>query len=49
MGFRAEPIDWDGRDEYGDKIGRGVYLYRLKVHSLAGSTADKFEKLVILN
>ena len=48
-GFRAEPIDWDGRDDFGDKIGRGVYVYRIKVHSIDGSTANKFEKLVILN
>ncbi|MEI6489844.1 MAG: type IX secretion system sortase PorU [Bacteroidota bacterium] len=48
-GFRSEPIDWDGRDDFGDKIGRGVYIYRLKVKTSVGSTAEKFEKLVILN
>lgn len=47
-GFRAEPIPWDGRDDFGDKIGRGVYVYRLKVRGEDGSYADKFEKLVIL-
>ena len=48
-GFRSEPIDWDGRDDYGDKIGRGVYIYRVKVKTSLGSTAEKYEKLVILN
>ena len=48
-GFRSDPIDWDGRDDYGDKIGRGVYIYRLKVKTSLGSVAEKFEKLVILN
>jgi hypothetical protein len=48
-GYRSEGIDWDGRDEFGDKIGRGVYLYRVKVKDGNGSTAEKFEKLVILN
>lgn len=48
-GFRSDPIDWDGRDDFGDKIGRGVYIYRLKVKTSLGNTAEKFEKLVILN
>lgn len=47
-GFRSQPIDWDGRDEYGDVIGKGVYIYRLKVRISNGSTADKIEKLVLL-
>jgi hypothetical protein len=48
-GSRVTNIKWDGRDDYGDKIGRGVYLYKLKVRSSNGSVADKYEKLVILN
>jgi len=47
-GFRSDPIDWDGLDDYGDKIGRGVYIYKVKVRSEDGKTVDKFEKLVIL-
>jgi hypothetical protein len=48
-GFRSDPIEWDGRDDFGDKIGKGVYIYRLKVKTSEGATAEKFEKLVILN
>ena len=48
-GFRSAPIDWDGRDDFGDKIGRGVYIYRVKVKTNDGSSAEKYEKLVILN
>lgn len=48
-GFRADCISWDGLDDYGDKIGRGVYIYRLKVTDEQGKKADKYEKLVILN
>lgn len=48
-GYRSSPIEWDGRDDYGDKIGKGVYIYRLKVKTSTGQTAEKFEKLVILN
>ena len=43
------PISWDGLDEYGDKLGKGVYIYKLKVRSRRnGTSAEKIEKLVIL-
>jgi hypothetical protein len=48
-GYRSAPIDWDGLDDFGSKIGRGVYVYRVKVRTSLGQTAEKFEKLVILN
>ncbi|MGB3948903.1 MAG: FlgD immunoglobulin-like domain containing protein, partial [Bacteroidia bacterium] len=48
-GFRSEPIEWNGRDDFGDKIGKGVYVYRVKVTTSDGSAAEKYEKLVILN
>lgn len=47
-GFRAEPIPWDGRDDFGDPIGKGVYIYNLKVKNNNGQLAQKMEKLVIL-
>ena len=47
-GYKAGPIYWDGRDDFGDNIGRGVYVYRLSVRTEYGASADKFEKLVIL-
>jgi hypothetical protein len=45
---RYDELSWDGRDEFGDKIGRGVYIYKLNVRSSDGSKAHKVEKLVIL-
>ncbi len=48
-GYRIGPLDWDGRDDYGSKIGRGVYIYRVKVRTSLGLSAEKYEKLVILN
>jgi hypothetical protein len=48
-GYRSPPIDWDGRDDFGDKIGRGVYVYKVTVRSPNGGTTEKLEKLVILN
>lgn len=53
-GFRVtNDIQWDGNDEYGDPLARGVYLYRVKVRgtdtSGTSTTAQSdFEKLVIL-
>ncbi|MBO7572565.1 MAG: type IX secretion system sortase PorU [Bacteroidales bacterium] len=47
-GYISEPIEWNGLDEYGDKIGKGVYIYKVKVRNSTGTTVEKFEKLVIL-
>jgi len=47
-GYRSEPFPWDGRDDFGDRLGRGVYVYRLSVSTPDGERAEKFEKLVIL-
>ncbi len=46
--FRSQPIDWDGKDDYGDKIARGVYIYHIKVRTSTGTAADTYQKLVIL-
>jgi hypothetical protein len=47
-GYRCGPFVWDGLDDFGSRIGRGVYIYRLKVRTNSGKTIEKFEKLVIL-
>lgn len=31
----SRDIVWDGRDDFGDKIGKGVYIHKLTVHSPA--------------
>ena len=46
-GYRVDNIEWDGLDDYGDPIGKGVYIYKLTVRDSNGSTANKFEKLVL--
>lgn len=48
-GFRNEPIPWNGRDDFGDRLATGVYLYKVTVRNPAGEKVTKFEKLVILN
>jgi hypothetical protein len=47
-GYKADPIPWDGLDEYGDPIAKGVYIYKLRVKDSEGNYAEKLEKLVIL-
>jgi len=47
-GFRSDAIAWDGLDDFGDKIGRGVYVYKVEVSNPTGQKAEAFEKLVIL-
>lgn len=47
-GYRSQAIEWDGTDDYGDKIGRGVYIYRLYVRTSDGMSAEQYDKLVIL-
>ena len=48
-GFLSREITWDGRDDFGDKIGKGVYIYKLTVRStLSDQKSEKIEKLVIL-
>lgn len=48
-GFRADGIYWDGRDDFGDKIGIGTYVYKLTVVNEEGDKHEKYQKLVILN
>ncbi len=48
-GNLSRSVTWDGLDDFGDKIGKGVYVYKLNVKStLSNVKAEKYEKLVIL-
>lgn len=48
-GFLSREITWNGKDDFGDAIGKGVYIYKLTVKSmLTNKKVEKFEKLVIL-
>ncbi len=48
-GNLSREIKWNGLDDFGNKIGKGVYIYKLKVKSsLSEETSEKVEKLVIL-
>ncbi len=48
-GGLSREIHWDGLDDFGQKIGKGVYVYKLEVKAtISGLKAKKYEKLVIL-
>jgi hypothetical protein len=48
-GFLCREVKWDGKDDFGDRIGKGVYVYKLTVKSTTtNKTAEKYEKLVLL-
>jgi hypothetical protein len=48
-GNLSRSISWNGLDDFGSKIGKGVYVYKLRVLSRASNlVSEKYEKLVIL-
>ncbi|WP_299056591.1 type IX secretion system sortase PorU [uncultured Polaribacter sp.] len=48
-GSLSRSITWNGLDDFGQKIGKGVYIYKLKVTAtISNIVAQKYEKLVIL-
>ncbi|MCU0327682.1 MAG: type IX secretion system sortase PorU [Chitinophagales bacterium] len=48
-GFRIrDQFHWDGLDNFGDKIGRGVYVYKVSIKDAAGNHTHKFQKLLLL-
>jgi len=48
-GFNSRDVKWDGKDDFGDRIGKGDYVYKLTVKSsVTGKVSEKIEKLVIL-
>lgn len=47
-GNRSADIQWDGRDDYGDRPGRGIYIYKLRVTAPDKKKKEITEKLVIL-
>lgn len=47
-GSRSNEVEWDGLDEFGNRLGRGTYIYHLKVTAANGKNAEQWQKLYIL-
>ena len=48
-GTLSRNITWNGLDDFGQKIGKGVYVYKLRVLATSSNlVSEKYEKLVIL-
>jgi hypothetical protein len=54
-GFLSKEITWDGKDDFGNRIGKGVYIYKLTVKSTLTNqkleslkTCDNFNKTLYL-
>ena len=49
-GFRVNDLTWDGKDDLGSGLAKGVYLYKVRIHArdLNLSRESGFEKLVKL-
>ncbi len=48
-GNLSREIQWNGLDDFGNKLAKGVYVYKLSVRSNTTNTvAETYEKLVIL-
>ncbi len=47
-GSLSREITWNGLDDFGQKIGKGVYIFKLQVKAQNNLKAEKIEKLVIL-
>lgn len=51
QGSRISDIHWDAKDDYGNRLAKGIYLYKIKVYSpqLNVSRESDFRKMAILH
>jgi flagellar hook assembly protein FlgD len=47
-GNRSIELKWDGKDEWNEKVGRGIYIYRLSVKTANGKWASHWGKMAVL-
>ncbi|MBK9255902.1 MAG: hypothetical protein IPM42_10475 [Saprospiraceae bacterium] len=49
IGVNRTEYKWDGRDEYGSKLGNGVYLYKVNIRKSNGEKYDSFDNSKVDN
>jgi flagellar hook assembly protein FlgD len=47
-GYRVGPINWDGRDEYGNNLSAGMYIAKLNIYSDDGAFTSKSIRIILL-
>lgn len=48
-GFHSSPLEWDLKDNNGNRLANGIYPYRIRVEMNEGLISDGFNKLIIFN
>ena len=43
IGTHRTELAWDGRDQYGDRMANGVYLYRVIAKDATGKDYEKYD------
>ena len=47
-GYTLPPVIWDGNDEGGNRVARGIYPYSVTVSTETGETARASGRMIIL-
>jgi flagellar hook assembly protein FlgD len=47
-GYNLPPVVWDGKDDGGSKVGRGIYPYTVIITTGSGETATASGRMIIL-
>jgi len=42
-------VDWDGKDDDGDNLANGTYLYRIEMNTQVGLVLSPMQRLVVMN
>ncbi len=48
IGGESGIVEWDGRDNVGDEMGNGTYLYRVEIDTSEGVVASDMQRLVMM-
>lgn len=46
--FNSQSITWDGTNQNGEMLEKGIYIYKLKITNNQGVSTEKTQKLVII-
>ncbi len=47
-GYRLPPMEWDRNDERGNRVGRGIYPYNVRITTRKGEIASGSGRMIIL-